>query len=61
MHKAAATFAAIWGNGDPSPATEIMHENVKEHNLMFGGCKTGRQAFIDTIKGAFKVWASASS
>ena len=55
MLSAAASFAKIWATGDPSPAKDIMHEDVKEENLMFGGSKTGRQAFIDTINGAFKV------
>lgn len=57
MLTAATSFAGIWATGDPSAVDSIMHPDVKDENVLFGGVKHGRQAFKDTIVATFKSWS----
>lgn len=56
MDKAARTFNDVWRTGDPSAAKEIMTEDVKVYDPVFGNVSEGVETFEKMIEGYAKSW-----
>ena len=54
----ARTFSEIWTTGDPSPADQILAEDVRSNDVIYNTSGTqGRENWKQMIHGVFKVSA----